>query len=252
LEAFQKILTSFTPIMLHQLGEANLMNRIDEKYIINQEKLAQLFECLIADYHILEINSQRIASYFSSYFDTPNLLLFQMHHAGKSNRYKVRFRNYLNSETSYFEIKKKDNHGRTIKSRIESTYSPKLNISENEKNFLESNSPIIASSLNHVLNIFYNRITLIKKNKTERITIDLDLKFEQNCRYKTFEQIAIVELKQEKSINSPVKQFFKNERITKGGISKYCLGIILFFENIKYNRFKPKYNKIYKPYQAVS
>lgn len=245
-----QLLNDFASIGLNQLGKAYLMNRKDEKYIVPLYRIINLLNTLNPEYQVLEIDKKRIFSYSSNYFDTPSLQLYQMHHAGKLNRYKIRFRNYLDSESTFFEIKKKDNHGRTLKSRMQSENKAFSYFSDLEKSYLENNTPLLISNLQYILNIYYNRITLIKHDKSERITIDLDLKYERNNIVKLFEGMAVVELKQEKTGNSPVKTFFKKEKIRKGGISKYCLGIILFFENIKYNRFLSKFNKIYKPYQT--
>lgn len=45
--------------------------------------------------------------------------MFRQHETGRKPRQKVRVRTYLNSNTTFLEIKKKDNHGKTAKSRVE-------------------------------------------------------------------------------------------------------------------------------------
>jgi VTC domain len=242
----------FNPIQLSELESASLMDRKDKKYVVNVSLLNELLEELSLGYSILEIDSKRIFQYSSTYFDTKDLHLFKMHHTGKLNRYKVRFRNYLDSKSTYFEIKLKDNHGRTLKSRILSECAEISNLNSEEITYLENNTPLKANDLQEILTVEYDRITLINSNKTERITIDLNLRFKNEKCVENFEEMAIVEIKQLKLTNSLANNFLKKSKIRAGGISKYCIGVILFFENVSHNRFRHKFNKLYKPYKLVS
>ena len=243
---------NFTPIQLSELESASLMDRKDKKYVINLAIVNTFLLELSKEYSILEIDSKRMFQYSSTYFDTKDLRLFKMHHNGKFSRYKVRFRSYLDSKSTYFEIKLKDNHRRTSKSRIISDSADNYIINLEEKNHLENTTPLIANDLQEILTVEYDRITLINSDKTERITIDLNLCFKNKNYVEAFEKIAIVEIKQLKITNSLANIFLKKSKIREGGLSKYCLGIILFFENVAHNRFKHKFNKLYKPYKLVS
>lgn len=243
---------NFSSIQLSEIETASLMNRKDKKYVVNLALVLELLDELSAEYSILEINSKRMFRYASTYFDSPDLRLFKMHHTGKLNRYKVRFRNYLDSDSTYFEIKLKDNHGRTLKSRMLSESSETLNFNDEEITYLETNTPLIANDLQEILTVEYDRITLINVDKTERVTVDLNLSFKKRNCFENFEEMAIVEVKQLKLTNSTANNFLKKSKIRAGGISKYCIGIILFFENVSHNRFKHKFNKLYKPYKLVS
>jgi hypothetical protein len=243
---------NFTSIQLSELESASLMDRKDKKYVVNLALVKELLVELSSEYSILEINSKRIFRYLSTYFDTKDLHLFKMHHTGKLNRYKVRFRNYLDSKSTYFEIKLKDNHGRTLKSRILSECAAIPNLNSEEISYLENNTPLIANDLQEILTVEYDRITLINSDKTERITIDLNLSFKNGNSVENFEEMAIVEIKHLKTTNSLANNFLKKSKIRSGGISKYCIGVILFFENVSHNRFRHKFNKLYKPYKLVS
>jgi len=95
-----------------------LMDRIDSKYIFNIHELPGFLEKLRPYYAVLDINEQEIFSYESLYFDTPNFDLYRFHHRGKLNRFKFRIRKYVESNLLFFEVKFKNNKGRTYKSRI--------------------------------------------------------------------------------------------------------------------------------------
>jgi hypothetical protein len=219
---------------------------------VNKSLISEMLTHLSEDYKVLEINSKRIFRYHSTYFDTDDFRLYKMHHSGKLNRYKVRYRSYFDSNSTYFEIKQKDNHGRTLKSRIETENDKKPFLNSEETKYLESNTPLTANELEYKLAVEYDRITLVNIDKTERITIDLNLTYKIKNNLECFSEMAIVEVKQQNKTNTPAKIFLKKSKIRMGGISKYCLGVILFFENINHNRFKHKYNKIYKPFKLVS
>ena len=56
---------------------------------------------------ILEIEGHRIFTYDNNYFDTKDLQFYFNHHNGYVHRIKVRSRKYVETNTSFFEIKRK-------------------------------------------------------------------------------------------------------------------------------------------------
>jgi SPX domain protein involved in polyphosphate accumulation len=68
---------------------------------------------------VLEINGARLHHYQTLYFDTRDFALYSQHHNGQRARYKVRVREYLDSEMAFLEVKRKTNQNRTIKSRLQ-------------------------------------------------------------------------------------------------------------------------------------
>ncbi len=99
-------------------------------------------------------------------------------------------------------------------------------------------------------NNFY-RITLVNKEKTERLTIDIRINF-SNCITgveNTLSDLCIIEIKQDGNTYSPFKDYLANLRIQKKRISKYCLGMVLTDSLLKVNNFKSKFiyiNKVLK------
>ena len=66
----------------------------------------------------------------------------------------------------------------------------------------------------------------------------MNLNFSNGQNEYELSNIVIVEVKQDRSSISEFMKELHNSRIQPFGISKYCLGVILFNESIKYNRFK--------------
>lgn len=91
------------------------MERHDTKYILKQDTLDQLLQYLIDYYEVLEIDTKRIFTYHTQYFDTDDYRFYHQHHNRKLIRYKVRRRNYVDSDTMYLEVKFKNNKCKTTK-----------------------------------------------------------------------------------------------------------------------------------------
>lgn len=231
------ILNTFTPIDLKEMDSVKLMDRTDTKFVFKQTQLLELLPKLLENYRVLDINGSRVSRYESLYFDTPNFELYRKHHCGKQNRYKVRFRKYVESNLNYFEVKFKSNKGRTIKKRVKEKQIDGA-IHENANNLLTSISPLTSAGLEAKLWVNYSRITLVNKNSPERVTLDMNLHFKNGEQIKTIENIIIAEVKQDKAKGSSFIKLMKKLHIRQGSISKYCFGVISLFEKIKFNNFK--------------
>ena len=88
----------------------------------------------------------------------------------------------------------------------------------------------------------FSRITLVNKGKTERLTIDTDLKFhnlENDCRA-DLTGLVIIELKRDGLRHSPILGMLRELRIKPSGFSKYCMGSALTNPSLKRNNFKER------------
>jgi hypothetical protein len=243
-DEIQEITSQFEPITLEEMAGVSLMNRVDRKFMIPIYLLPQILEEATFFYKALEINQQRLSAYESLYFDTPDLELYNHHQSGRINRYKIRLRKYLDSSLTFLEIKHKNNKGRTIKQRIEVKSEEVKYLNTND--FLKKTTPYSWQEIAENMNVNYHRITLVNKTSPERLTIDINLKFEGNNQEKSFPEIAIAEIKQEQMGASPIGEIFKKHQLRQGSISKYCLGVISTNPNVKHNRFKTKYLRFQK------
>lgn len=234
-----EILQKFDPITLGEMNYVKLLNRVDTKYIFHARYLNKILELLQKDYDVLIVDGKRTSRYDTTYWDTPDYQMYTEHHNGKSNRYKIRFRTYLDSNLKFFEIKFKTNTGRTIKKRVKVDMSCKSITSDAQK-LLEKETSYKPSSLIRAMQVDYDRITLVNKNRTERLTIDVALNFSHENSHMEFPNLVIAEVKQERSCESPFISIMKEKRVKDSSLSKYCLGMASIVENIKTNNFKPK------------
>jgi hypothetical protein len=216
-----------------------LMNRIDSKFNFNISNFEKIIKEVQPYYKILEVDGSRLVSYKTLYYDTPNFGLYTKHHNGILNRYKIRHRTYLESDIGFLEVKFKNNKGRTIKTRISHKNVPVTWQGESET-FLNKMVPFETQSLCPVLWVNYKRLTLVNRNSTERLTIDLNLEFVNGCESMQFNKIVLGEVKQDCKKLSPFIETMKKYHIREGSISKYCMGMALTQKNIKINNFKPR------------
>ena len=232
--------SKFEEIGLQEMDGVKLMDRVDVKYLIPIHLLPAVLADAKNHYKMLEINNQRFSTYETLYYDTADLDLYHNHQTGRMNRYKIRFRNYVASNLSFFEIKFKNQKGRTIKTRIKQPNSMEPQLNDEKTKFLNEMTPLNSEALVGNLLVTYQRITLVGKATNERITFDLNLTFLSDLVTKGFPEIAIAEVKQERLNASPIIDIFKKFALREGSISKYCLGIITTTAKVKHNRFKQK------------
>ncbi|NLB03788.1 MAG: polyphosphate polymerase domain-containing protein [Bacteroidales bacterium] len=247
LKALDEILSRFSPILLEEMEAVKLMNRIDTKHIARTDQLIPLLERMTESYYIQQINGKRIAQYHTLYMDTPDADMYLAHHNDRKVRQKIRIRDYEESNLSFFEIKNKNNKGRTKKKRV------KLENTDYYKNgqvleLMDKYAKFKIEGLIPQLENFFNRITLVNKDKTERLTIDLNLKFHhlQTQAWSDLSKLIVIELKQDGNCRSHAKEILSSLRIHPNTISKYCIGSVLTNPELKNNRFKSKLTLINK------
>lgn len=236
------------PISLAEMMTVKLMNRVDSKYIASRTQLADILMMASVEYHVQVVNNQPVSDYDSVYFDTDDMSMYLLHHNNKLNRQKIRTRRYVDSDLTFLEIKSKTNNGRTVKSRIEVSTDDFMNFSANKiaNKFIDEAAQYSSLDLMPQLQSSFSRITLVNKAKTERLTIDADLSF-NNLRTGEIvflPDLLVIELKQDGAGHSLMKNILLDLRIKSSSISKYCIGMALTDSQIKSNRFKSKLHLI--------
>ena len=243
LYSYQTYLNQYSLVSLDQLDGVRLLNRKDTKYVFNSLHLPELLDRLKSSYKVLSIQNEKQFNYKNLYFDTDDFIFFKQHHNEERSRYKVRLRNYSPSEDCYFEIKIKNNRNRTVKKRIKrhKVDFKKDHLLESEAELLLRVVGFTPQMISPKLSIEFSRMTLVDNNFTERLTIDTGLKFISGKDYFSLENLAISEIKQEKyNVKSSYIQTLRSLKIPEMRFSKYCMGMINIYKNIKYNRFKEK------------
>jgi len=239
------ILNEFKTVNLAQVERVELLDRMEVKYLFRIELLHEILSKLINDYCVLMTDGVRLRRYENRYFDTSDLRMYLDHHNGKLNRYKVRYRKYTDTGNTFFEIKQKSNRSRTIKKRIE-VPECEHNIAGKAANLLLQETGFLSEHLVESVVVIYDRITLVKKKSTERVTIDLDLKCIYNNQKATFPGMIIAEVKQPRSCSSKFNSIMRELKIYPFSFSKYCLGIATLYPDVKVNNFKPKLQYVNK------
>jgi len=214
-ERLDAVISGFTPISLTEMDNVKLLDRQDTKLVVPMEQLDTILESLAPDYFMLEVNNIRKNAYTSLYFDTPGWESYNKHHNGRKNRYKVRYRNYVSSDLSFFEIKFKTNKSRTVKTRIRKD-DIGTSLGAEEIELLKTTTPLNPSNLIPAIWVYYTRLTLVSKDLRERVTVDLDIGFhkygESKKRLINSPSLAIIEIKQERfNRKSAAFRTFKNK-----------------------------------------
>lgn len=236
----EKIIDSFLPISLKEMNDVKLLNRIDTKYMLGLDLLPHILDKIHPYYHVLDINNDKIFAYNSLYYDTDDNAMYLAHHNGKLNRYKIRFRKYISSDLSFIEIKYKIKGTRTLKFRTE-TEDIETSLSEKSRAYIAKHTPFEKCRLEPKVFTDFSRMTLVNKELTERVTIDLDLKFRYNGSSESIGNVVIIELKRDgTSQGSHLVDTLNHFGVFPKGFSKYCIGRAMLEGNLKYNNFKER------------
>lgn len=243
---FHRLLAQFEPINLAQMDAVALLDRTDTKYVMRTSQLYAALAGLSADYRVLEIDGMRIHPYRTLYFDTADFAMYLHHHAGRPRRYKVRSRQYVGNHRSFLEVKVKTHERRTSKRRIE-TGEMITQLTPQASSFVGAAIPLDAKALEPKLWNSFVRITLVSKREAERLTLDLDLRFDDGWQRFDLPGVAIAEVKQD-GINrhSDFVRQMRAVAIHSTGFSKYCIGTALLYPGVKHNNFKDKLRLVEK------
>lgn len=241
------VVSLFDAITLDEMGDIQLMNRIDTKYVVPISSLCLLLQAAVPHYFILEMAGERQLPYHTVYLDTANKDMYHAHHGGKTARQKIRIRTYESSCQTFLEVKDKDNHGRTDKKRIAVAGEESWQTEESLRFLVRHACYPCLHLLPQIENHFF-RITLVNRSMTERLTIDTRLCFHnlQNGVQVQMPQLAIVELKRSRRASSPMCGMMRQLRIQPTGFSKYCMGCAMTDTMLKQNRLKPKIHYVMK------
>ena len=185
-------------IGLDELVErAALQTRIDRKYVVPVTAIGALIESVPHDTRALEIAGRRSFGYRSVYFDSPDLVSFHTAGRGRRLRFKVRTRAYLDTGTSWLEVKTRAGRGATIKQRMVHADAFSVDASFVDATLADARIDTAAAHLEPVLVTRYRRSTLFLPGPDSRVTIDVDLSWTslRNARAVNRPQLAVVETK---------------------------------------------------------
>lgn len=239
------VLGQMSPIGLDDMKAVRLMNRVDQKYMASAEQLEELLGRVAEGYYVQENLKGYWAPYRTLYFDTADLAMYTMHHNKKLARQKLRVRTYRSTDTTFFEIKNKDNKGKTRKVRIPidvKMFDRCLEVPEVAQ-FVNEDTPYPVASLHECLENRFERITLVDKGMRERVTVDRGIVFHNRATNMDADigHLLVIEVKHEVGAPmSEIERALHEMHILPRRMSKYCIGTALTDPAAKVNRFKPK------------
>ena len=237
------LLDSMKPITLDEMSSIKLMNRIDTKFVCSKRQLVALLHQAQSKYYVQTIGTDRISPYRTTYFDTDNYTQYMQHHNRHATRTKVRVRTYLSSgDLTFLEVKRKNNHARTKKKRIQVPSLETATQTEGAAELVFDRTGLELGTMHPIVQNHFDRITLVNYGKTERLTIDFNVRFHN---YETdldrdTGNIVIVELKRDGNIYSPILTILRDLHIHPTGFSKCCIGMAMTDPHLKQNNFKEK------------
>ena len=237
-----------SPITLDEMKDVKLMNRVDTKFLVTSDQLLSILNGIHDHYYAQEVEGKRLSAYDTVYYDTPDLRMYIIHHDRHLVRDKVRVRTYVDSHLTFCEVKHKTNKGRTKKKRIEVQLGVDILKDPQAMAFLTERQPYPVTSLRPNLETVFDRFTLVNYEKTERLTIDCNVSFNNfvSNTSASMDSLVIMELKQDGRAHSLLKEVLFDLRIKPYKISKYCIGTAMTRPEVKQNRFKKKIRRINK------
>lgn len=234
-------------ISLEEISAVKLQKRIDVKYVVPTKLLPEILDKIKDTYAVLQVDNKRFNSYKTIYFDTPDFRFFKDHHNKLERRVKVRKRTYLENNLHFFEIKRKKND-QTNKYRESLTHvDEELTVEQRnkaKKYYSKFNSYVpedLEDSLITSLINTYTRVTLVKKDKTERCTIDFNLTFIDPSNHEKeypLGDLVIIEVKRSRTTTDGISSVLRALDLRPLGFSKYINGMIRVYPTIKHNNLK--------------
>lgn len=244
-------LAALSPVSLDEMtADAALLTRVDRKYVVPVSSASALLEDLQRGSdapRVLEIDGLRDMAYRSVYFDTPDLLSFRLAALGRRRRFKLRTRSYLDTGSTYLEMKTRGARGTTQKDRDAYAGAPPDSLTPAARDEIALALDAIgisatrADDLDFRLRTRYRRATLLWSGRggvpASRATVDLDLEWlDADGGGFVLPRFAIVETK------SPGQAGVLDRALWRAGhrpqrISKYATGLAALHGDLPRNRW---------------
>ncbi|GLY00202.1 polyphosphate polymerase domain-containing protein [Actinoplanes sp. NBRC 101535] len=234
----------FRPISLDELvGEAELLTRLDRKYLLPATELPMLLDRMPHDVRVLRIGAEQSFGYRSIYFDTPALDSYLAAAHGRRRRFKIRIRSYLDTGAHFVEVKTRAARGMTAKERIPyagdgRTLGPEGR-AHADSVLTEAGLAPAGYEFRPVMATFYRRTTLFVPSTGSRVTVDTDLTWQlPDGRVARMPDSVIVETKSARAA-SDVDRLLWSLHHRPCSISKYATGLAALRPELPANKWHP-------------
>lgn len=220
---------------------AQLLTRVDRKYLLHTRQAGWLVESLPASSRVLEIDGSQELAYTSVYFDTPDRRSYLMAARGHPHRFKIRVRRYENSGDSFLEVKTRKG-GSTVKQRIPHCGDLRT-IAQEQYKFIHAT--LIASGVHTIhpewfsptLTTTYTRTTLLTPDGKSRLTIDNNLRWDAAGSKLRLPDLTIIETKCSSASPSPADRLLWATGVRPQRISKFATGLAALNPELPANRW---------------
>ena len=231
------------PVTLEELvARAALQTRVDRKYVLPLGAAEQFVSELGAaeELRVLEMGAQRTFGYESLYLDTPDLTGYHLAARGRRRRFKVRRRTYLDTGTSFLEVKTRGQRGTTVKERIADTGDVAAEGAFVDDVLSRAGLAMVHSrDLRPTLRTAYRRTTLHLPASDARLTIDTDLTWRlPGAGDVRLEGLALVETKAGSAPSAADRRLWRSGH-RPSRISKYGTGLAALRGDLPDNRWCP-------------
>jgi hypothetical protein len=237
------VVAGLAPVSLEEIVErAALQTRVDRKYVLPLAAAEQVVADLARseEVRVLEIGAQRTFGYESLYLDTPELTGYHLAARGRRRRFKVRRRTYLDTGTSFLEVKTRGQRGTTVKERIAGTGDTAGEAAFVDDVLDRAGLPFVRSrELLPTLRTAYRRTTLHLPAGDARLTVDTDLTWSlPGAGDVRLEGVALVETKAGSAPSAADRRLWRSGH-RPSRISKYGTGLAALRGDLPDNRWCP-------------
>jgi len=237
-------MSTLAPISLAELtAAADLQTRIDRKYVLTRAEADAVLAGLAPDTRVLEIDGTRAMAYESVYFDTRDLLSYRMAAHARRRRFKLRTRSYVDSATSFLEMKTRGARSTTVKDRIEYDPAHRNVLTEEGREYAEAALDDLGIPEPERLDLVptlvtrYRRRTLYLPASGSRVTVDTDLSWESDDGTMIVRpDLAIIETKSGSRI-SGVDRLLWSHGHRPDRISKFGTGLAALRPDLPANKW---------------
>ncbi len=223
------IVAGMAPVSLADLNaDAELQTRTDRKYILSGEQSEAFLEAIGANCAVLDIDGRRRFGYSTMYHDTEDRRLYRDTARRRPRRFKVRIRQYTDSNLVMLEVKTKNGRGRTVKHRLDTAELrtphswPGAALTSEMRSFVDQ---AVVNGLSHELRpslgVEFDRTTLLTAGGDVRCTIDVGLRGDDLRGGVVTPDIVVVETKSQQRA-SAVDRWLWASGIRPARMSKYC------------------------------
>lgn len=245
------LITALPSIDLDEMADrASLMTRTDRKYLVTESVASELVRSLADDLHVLEIDGRRAFAYSSLYYDTPDLLSYRAAATRRRRRFKVRRREYVDTGTSFLEVKTRTGRGDTEKVREQ---TPTLTSEDHPQ---PGDCPLAGTDADYVaarlqdagigpleqpllptLETTYLRTTLLIGSEGSRMTLDQGLVWRGTAREPyLLDGLVVLETKSAAAPGAADRRLWHAHHRPQR-ISKFATGMALLHPELPANRW---------------